>query len=304
MPDQPMDAVEVVLPFREPLFPDNLFGHLVATAVPGIEEWRDGAYRCTLRLPGGPGIATLPVPRPGSGVVVARLRLTDPRDLAAATARCRALLDLDADPQAVDAVLRADPLLRPLLDAAPGRRVPGAAHPEEFAIRAVLGQQISTAAARTHAARLVQACGEPVDDPDGGLTHLFPGPEVLAAIDPALLSLPDARRQTVLRLARALAAGTIQLGSDRDLDRARVQLAALPGIGPWTVETVAMRALGDRDAFVGTDLGVRCAAADTGLPPTPAALTRHAWAWQPYRAYAVQYLWATGQHAVNRMPVD
>jgi AraC family transcriptional regulator, regulatory protein of adaptative response / DNA-3-methyladenine glycosylase II len=302
VPEEPSEAVEVPLRFREPLFPDNLFGHLAATAVPGVEEWRGGAYRCTLRLPGGPGVATLPVPEPGSGVVAARLRLADPRDLPAAVARCRALLDLDADPHAVGAVLWADPVLRPLLDAAPGRRVPGTAHPEEFAVRAVLGQQVSTAAARTHAARLVLACGEQVDDPDGGLTHLFPLPAALAGVDPAVLALPDARRLTVLRLVRALAAGEIELSAGGDVERARRQLSAVPGIGPWTVDTVAMRALGDRDAFVPTDLGVRAAAVALGLPATPAALVRVARAWQPVRAYAVQYLWATGPHAVNRLP--
>ena len=297
-----LTPVEVALPFREPLFPDNLFGHLVATAVPGVEEWRDGAYRCSLRLPGGPGVVTLPVPDAGSGVVRARLWLTDPADEAAAVARCRSLLDLDADPAAVGAVLAADPVLAPLLHAAPGRRVPGTAHPDEFAVRAVLGQQVSTAAARTHAGRLVQACGDPIQDPDGGLTHLFPTPDRLAEVDPAVLALPDARRQAVLRLVRALAGGTLDLSPGCDVEQARRALLALPGIGPWTVETVAMRALGDRDAFVPTDLGVRAAAVALGLPPTPAALVRAARAWQPWRAYAVQYLWATGTHAVNLLP--
>jgi len=199
-------------------------------------------------------------------------------------------------------VLGADPVVRPLLDAAPGRRVPGTAHPDEFAVRAVLGQQVSTAAARTHAARLVRACGDPIQDPDGGLTHLFPQPAQLARVDPSVLALPDARRQAVLGLVRALADGTVDLAPGCDVERARRQLAALPGVGPWTVETVAMRALGDRDAFVPTDLGVRAAALVLGLPATPAALTRAARAWQPWRAYAVQYLWATGSHAVNVLP--
>jgi AraC family transcriptional regulator of adaptative response / DNA-3-methyladenine glycosylase II len=141
-----------------------------------------------------------------------------------------------------------------------------------------------------------------VDDPDGGLTHLFPLPAALAGVDPAVLALPDARRQTVLRLVRALVAGEIELSAGGDVERARRQLSAVPGIGPWTVDTVAMRALGDRDAFVATDLGVRAAAVALGLPATPAALVRVARAWQPVRAYAVQYLWATGPHPVNRLP--
>jgi AraC family transcriptional regulator of adaptative response / DNA-3-methyladenine glycosylase II len=294
--------VRVALPFRPPLFPDNLFGHLAATAVPGTEEWRDGAYRCALRLPHGPGVVALTPPAPGTTHVAARLTLTDERDGDAAVARCRALLDLDADPAAIDDRLAADPVLAPLVAAAPGRRVPGTAHPAEFAVRAVLGQQVSTAAARTHAARIVQAHGDPVDDPDGGLTHLFPEPAALADLDPGTLALPAARRAAVVRLVRALAGGEVDLSPGCDVARARAQLSALPGLGPWTVETIAMRALGDRDAFVPTDLGVKVAAAALGLPSTPGALTRHAQAWSPFRAYAVQHLWATGSHPVNRLP--
>jgi AraC family transcriptional regulator of adaptative response / DNA-3-methyladenine glycosylase II len=290
------------LPFREPLQPDNLFGHLAATAVPGVEEWHDGAYRCTLRLPGGPGVAALRPPQAGTGQVACTLRLADAADAGAAVAVCRRLLDLDADPAEIDAHLARDRVLAPLVAGAPGRRVPGTAHGEEFALRAVLGQQVSTAAARTHAARLVTAYGQPVDDPDGGLTHLFPLPRVLAEIDPAALGLPQARRETFLRLARALAGGDVDLSPGADPVAAVAALAAMPGIGPWTVGTVAMRALGDRDAFLPGDLGVRLAAARLGLPATPGALSRRAQPWRPWRAYAVQHLWATGDHAVNRMP--
>jgi len=170
------------LPFRQPLCPDNLFGHLAATAVPGVEEWRDGAYRRTLRLPHGPGIVAL---RPANDRIDCRLALTDLRDLAVAINRCRRLLDLDADPAAVDAALGSDPRLAPLVTTDPGRRVPQTVDPAELAVRAVLGQQVSTAAARTHAARLVAAHGEIIDDPDGGLTHLFPDSETLAELDPS-----------------------------------------------------------------------------------------------------------------------
>ena len=174
------EALSLRLPLRAPLFPDNLFGHLAATAVPGVEEWRDGAYRRTLRLPHGHGIATL---RPLPDHISCQLALTDLRDLAIAISRCRRLLDLDADPVAVGDLLRGDPLLTPLVDKAPGRRVPRTVDAAEFAVRAVLGQQVSTTAARTHAARLVTAYGEPVTDPAGGLTHLFPDPATLAALD-------------------------------------------------------------------------------------------------------------------------
>ncbi|MFB7273264.1 AlkA N-terminal domain-containing protein [Streptomyces sp. NPDC056244] len=293
-------VISLRLPFRAPLNPDNLFGHLVATAVPGVEEWRDGAYRRTLSLPYGHGIVALS-PRPDH--IACRLSLTDPRDLTLAISSCRRMLDLDADPVAVDEQLRADPQLAPLVDKAPGRRVPRTVDAAEFAVRAVLGQQVSTAAARTHAARLVTAHGVPVDDPEGGLTHLFPAPEALAGLDPEALALPRTRRTTLTTLVAALADGSLRLGTDSDWERAREQLTALPGFGPWTVEAIAMRALGDPDAFLPTDLGVRRAAGRLGLPSTPAALTKRAADWRPWRAYAVQYLWATDDHAINRLPV-
>ncbi|MFI1253089.1 AlkA N-terminal domain-containing protein [Streptomyces netropsis] len=288
------------LPFRAPLNPDNLFGHLAATAVPGVEEWRDGAYHRTLRLPYGHGTVAL---RPRPDHIDCRLALSDQRDLAGAISRCRRLLDLDADPEAVDTLLGTDPMLAPLVDKAPGRRVPRTVDAEEFAVRAVLGQQVSTAAARTLAARLVIAHGEPLETPHGGLTHLFPTAEALAGLDPAALAMPTGRRATVVRVAHALASGELALGVGSDWERARAHLTALPGIGPWTAEIIAMRALGDPDAFIPTDLGVRRAAATAGLPATPGALTRHAAAWRPWRAYAVQYLWSADDHAAARMPV-
>ncbi|MFD4878752.1 AlkA N-terminal domain-containing protein [Streptomyces sp. NPDC058420] len=287
------------LPFRAPLNPDNLFGHLAATAVPGAEEWRAGAYRRTLRLPYGHGIASL---TPKSDHIACRLTLSDLRDLPVAISRCRRMLDLDADPVAVDDQLRTDPVLAPLIDKAPGRRVPRTVDEAEFAVRAVLGQQVSTAAARTHAARLVTTHGEPVDDPEGGLTHLFPSAESLAALDPESLAMPQTRRRTFTTLVAQLADGSLHLGVESDWAETRAQLLALPGFGPWTVDAIAMRALGDPDAFLPTDLGVRRAAKELGLPSTPAALTARAAAWRPWRAYAVQYLWATDSHPINFLP--
>ncbi|MFC9817808.1 AlkA N-terminal domain-containing protein [Streptomyces virginiae] len=293
-------TISLRLPFRTPLNPDNLFGHLAATAVPGVEEWRDGAYRRTLRLPHGTGVVAL-TPQPDH--IGCRLALTDLRDLTIAISRCRWMLDLDADPEAVDEQLRSDPLLAPLVDKAPGRRVPRTVDAAEFAVRAVLGQQVSTAAARTHAARLVTAYGERVEDPLGGLTHLFPSPQALAGLDPESLALPRSRRATLTGLVSALADGSLPLGFDSDWDAARAQLSALPGFGPWTTEVIAMRALGDPDAFLPSDLGVRRAAQGLGLPSTPSALTERAAGWRPWRAYAVQYLWATDSHPINHLPV-
>ncbi len=293
-------ALNLRLPFRAPLNPDNLFGHLAATAVPGVEEWRDGAYRRTLRLPYGHGIAAL-TPKPDH--IACRLTLSDLRDLPVAISRCRRMLDLDADPVAVDEQLRTDPVLAPLVAKAPGRRVPRTVDEAEFAVRAVLGQQVSTAAARTHAARLVTAYGDPVDDPEGGLTHLFPTPQALADLDPESLAMPRTRRTTFTTLVGQLADGAIHLGVESDWPEARARLLALPGFGPWTVDVIAMRALGDPDAFLPTDLGIRRAAQELGLPSTPAALTARAAAWRPWRAYAVQYLWATDSHPINFLPV-
>ncbi|MEU8988012.1 AlkA N-terminal domain-containing protein [Streptomyces sp. NPDC048558] len=293
-------ALTLRLPFRAPLNPDNLFGHLAATAVPGLEEWRDGAYRRTLRLPYGHGIVSL-APQPDH--IACRLTLSDLRDLTVAISRCRRMLDLDADPVAIDDQLRTDPLLAPLVDKAPGRRVPRTVDEAEFAVRAVLGQQVSTAAARTHAARLVTAHGEQVDDPEGGLTHLFPAPEALASLDPETLAMPRSRRTTFTTLVRQLTDGDVRLGPDSDWPQTRARLLALPGFGPWTVDVIAMRALGDPDAFLPTDLGIRRAAQELGLPSTPAALTARAAAWRPWRAYAVQYLWATDSHPINFLPV-
>jgi AraC family transcriptional regulator of adaptative response / DNA-3-methyladenine glycosylase II len=294
-------SIVLRLPFRKPLCPDNLFGHLAATAVPGVEEWRDGAYRRSIRLPHGHGIVAL---RPTPSYISCDLTLRDLRDLSTAISRCRWLLDLDADPIAIDEQLGTDDVLAPLVAKTPGRRVPRTLDPAEFAIRAVLGQQVSTAAARTHAARLVLAHGEPIIDRAGGLTHLFPTPQALLGLDPEALAMPRTRRATLIGLVAALASGDLELDIGGDWEAARTQLNALPGIGPWTVESVAMRALGDPDAFIPTDLGVRIAAEKLGLPVKPALLIKRSEAWRPWRAYVVQHLWATGDHAVNRLPAD
>ncbi|HIW64557.1 MAG TPA: helix-turn-helix domain-containing protein [Candidatus Stackebrandtia excrementipullorum] len=288
------------LPFRRPLSPSNLFGHLVATAVPGVEEWRGGAYRRTMRLPHGPAVVSL---RPLSDHVECSLWLNDHRDLTGAISRCRWLLDLDADPAAVDVLLSDDVLLAPLVARSPGRRVPRTVDASEFAVRVVLGQQVSTRAARTHAGRLVAALGDSVDDPGGGLGKLFPSMETLCSADlTAVLAMPSVRRDTVKTLAEAVTGGGLELGPGCDWDEARFLLRALPGVGPWTVETIAMRALGDPDAFLPTDLGVKTAAAYVGLPTSVSALERRSRRWRPWRAYAVQYLWASGGHEVNRLP--
>ena len=293
-------SLSLRLPFRAPLRPDSLFGHLAASAVDGLEEERDGAFRRTLRLPGGPGVVAL---SPTPDHIACRLTLADGRDLQLAIARCRRLLDLDADPEAVDELLGADPDLAPWVAKAPGRRVPRTVDEHELAIRVVLGQQVSLRAASRLAGRLLEAFGEPVDDPAGGLRRTWPSVETLAAADPANLSdalaMPASRRRTVLALVEALAGGDLVLDAGVDWQEAREALDGLPGVGPWTVELVAMRGLGDPDAFCPTDLGVRRGAGAVGITGD---LTTRSEAWRPWRAYAVQHLWAALDHPINHWP--
>jgi AraC family transcriptional regulator of adaptative response / DNA-3-methyladenine glycosylase II len=289
-------ALVLRLPFRQPLCPDNLFGHLAATAVPGVEEVRGATYRRTLRLAHGPGIVEL-TPTPEH--ILCRAVLTDLRDLTTTISRCRWLLDLDADPTAIDGQLGSDPTLGPIIEKAPGRRVPRCVDGAELAVRAVLGQQVSTAAARTHAARMVARHGDPVTDTGGGLTHLFPTAETLLDVDAAL---PASRRRTLSALVGALADGRVNLGPGCDRTEVLSVLAGIPGIGPWTTQVIAMRALGDPDAFPVSDLGVQRGAALLGLSSSASDLLRHATRWRPWRAYAVQYLWAATDHRVNGWP--
>ncbi|OJZ69253.1 DNA-3-methyladenine glycosylase [Mycobacterium paraffinicum] len=292
-------AVYLRLPVRTPFAYEGVFGHLAAGAVPGCEEIRDGAYRRSLRLPFGSAVATL---TPAVDHVRCVLALDDFRDLTTAIARCRRLLDLDADPEAVDDALSGDVHLRPVVGKAPGQRIPRTVDEAELAVRAVLGQQVSTKAARTHAARLVAAYGQPIADPDGGLTHTFPSVEQLAEIDPIHLAVPKARQRTVSALVAALADGRVVLDSGSDWEAARRQLLDLPGVGPWTAEVIAMRGLGDPDAFPATDLGLRLAADQLGLPTDERALVAHGARWRPWRSYATQYLWTTLEHPVNQWP--
>jgi AraC family transcriptional regulator of adaptative response / DNA-3-methyladenine glycosylase II len=284
------------LPFRRPLNPDNLFGHLAATAIPGVEEVRGDTYRRALRLPDGPAIVEL---TPAVDHVACRLTLSTMRDLTTAIARCRWLLDLDADPLAIDERLRADPALCPLLAGAEGRRVPRCVDGAEMAIRAVLGQQVSTAAARTHAARIVAQCGEANADRAGSLTHLFPAPALLSDVQ---LAMPASRGRTLNALVDALCQGSLSLDPGCDRDEALSLLGALPGFGPWTLGVIAMRALGDPDAFPAADLGVRRAAESLGLLASSRALEARSQRWRPWRAYAVQYLWSASEHPINHWP--
>ncbi len=273
---------------RQPLDTGAVLSFLGARAVPGVEEVVDGAYRRVLPLPSGAGTVSL---RDGGDHVSCTLALADVADLGAAVSRCRRLLDLDADPVAVDGHLGADPWLGPLVRGTPGTRVPGHVDGAELALRAVLGQQVSVAGARTLAARLVQSLGEPLATADGGLTHLFPTPAAVAAMEPADLAMPRARARALRGLAAALDDGAVQLDGGADRAATERALLALPGIGPWTASYIALRALGDPDAFPAGDVGLRNALQRLGHRGDAAGVAVLAEGWRPWRAYAAIHLW-------------
>ncbi|GAB3749687.1 AlkA N-terminal domain-containing protein [Nocardiopsis nanhaiensis] len=276
----PPGALALRLPYRGRIDLTGMLAFLGARAVPGIEEYSESTYRRTLNLPHGPATAEL---SPGSNHVLCRLWLTDPRDLASAVRRCRNLLDLDADPEAVAEVLSPDPVLGPILKKHPGIRAPGHVDPAELAVRAVLGQQVSVQAARTLAERLVNQYGQPLTAPEGTLTHTFPTPQALAAADPTKLSMPVSRGRALVNLAGAIATDQVLLGPGSDRDTAEKALLNLHGIGPWTAGYIRMRGLGDPDVFLTTDLGVKHALTRKTKPTT----------WSPWRSYATHLLWAS-----------
>ena len=294
-----LTTIVLRLPFRPPFDAAGLLGFFAARAVPGLEEVEGATYRRTLRLAHGPAVLEL---SPGRTHVATAIHLADLRDLAAAVNRCRAVLDLDADPQAVVTVLGMDPLLAPLVRRTPGTRVPGAADGAELAVRAILGQQVSVVSARRTAARIVASLGDPLTQPFGTLTGLFPSPETLAAADPAELPVPAARAATIRALARELAARTVELDPGADRDEARERLLAIPGIGPWTAEYIAMRALADTDAFPATDLGVLRGLAALGAAAGAQAATALSERWRPWRAYAAMHLWSAASSTTPRHP--
>ncbi len=278
---------------RAPFDAAEVLHFLGAHAVPGLEEWDGTTFSRVLDLPGGPAVVRLSPAPDGGPAVTARLLLTDLRDLRAAVPRCRRLLDLDADPAAVDDVLGADPVLAPLVAVAPGRRVPASPDAPETAARAVLGQQVSVAGARTLTARVVALAGTPLPEPVGTLTHAFPRPEALAAADLSTVGLTGARRRTLSALAAALADGRVALDPGCDREEAARDLLALPGIGPWTAAVVAMRGLGDPDVWLPGDLALRRTLAGLGSSDAEAA-TR----WRPWRSYAVMHLWSLAAPAL------
>lgn len=281
---QTSGTLSLRLPFRAPLDMIGLLSFLAVRAVPGIEEGSATAYRRTLRLPHGHAVVSL---SPAGRHVSCTLRLSDLRDLAPAVARCRGLLDLDADPVAIAEILGTDRWIGDVVRATPGRRLPGAVDPTEISVRAVLGQQVSVAGARTLAGRLVHSLGTPLPEPDGPLTHLFPTAADVAAAPDGVFSMPASRRRTVRGLAAAIADGRVALDPGADRADAQRSMLQLPGVGPWTASYICMRALRDPDVFLSTDLGVRKAMAARGISADAPQ------SWRPWRSYAVMHLWAS-----------
>ena len=288
-------TVTMRLAVRTPYAGSDLLAFLALRAVHGVESAGVGWYARTLALPHGTGTVRIDVDdhdRPGqTAFVQATFALDDLRDTSAGVERVRRLLDADCDPVAVDEALARDPLLRPLVTARPGLRVPGHVDGNEVAVRAVLGQQVTVRAARTIAGRLTAELGKPVARPDGDLTHLFPDVATLAALDPVDLPMPRSRGRALVALCRALADGEVVLDRGAGRDDTRDALLAIPGIGPWTADYIAMRALGHPDVFLPADTGTRDAL--TGLGRDPASAARLSDAWHPWRSYAQAHLWRT-----------
>jgi len=286
------------LAVRQPFASDALLAFLSARAVAGVEYVEGRTYARTLALPAGNGTVHLELPKPGaSSLVIATLRLEQISDLVPAVDRCRRLLDADADPVRVDEQLRADSALHAAVADCPGLRVPGAVDGPEILLRAIFGQQVSVAAARTTLGRLTAAVGRPLGLPtesagdDLCLTHLFPHPTDLAALDPAVLPGPRRRAETIVNAAGAIASGSVVIDAGRRGQELSDELVALPGIGPWTAQYVRLRVLGDPDVLMTGDLVLRQGAARLGLPTGPVALAERAARWSPFRSYAGMHLW-------------
>jgi AraC family transcriptional regulator of adaptative response / DNA-3-methyladenine glycosylase II len=285
-------AIVLRLGVRPPFDGATLLRFFAARAVAGVERCEAGRLTRSLSLRHGAAVVEL---EPQPAHLVARLWLDDVRDLAAAADACRRLFDVDADPLAIAAVLSGDPLLAPLVGAAPGLRVPGAASGEEIAIRAVLGQQVSVRRATSLAALLADRLGTRLAQPRGGVDRLFPAAATIVDADLSGLRLTREREATLRRLCAALAAGDVDLGPGADAATAAHDLQAIRGIGPWTAAYTTMRGLRDPDAFPAGDLGLRRAHDAAGGGDGP-ALAGRSERWRPWRAYAAMHLWHTLSH--------
>lgn len=283
--DATQGVIDLLLPHRAPIDTSDLFAWMAARALPGVESATATSFGRHLRMPGGP--AHLEIRQTPERQLRLRAKVTRLADLTPLVATARRLFDLDADPQAVDDALSAHPELAPLVAAVPGIRVPGAADPHEMLIRAMVGQQITVAAARTALTALAEQLGERT--PDGGL--LFPTMAAIAEHGAEVLRGPAARIRAITGAAAALADGTLTLTVGDDAAAQRAALLAMPGIGPWTADYVRMRVIGDPDVFLPGDVAVRAGAVASGLPGDPASLTAWAARTAPWRSYLTAHLW-------------
>jgi AraC family transcriptional regulator of adaptative response / DNA-3-methyladenine glycosylase II len=285
----PGDGLSVRLPYRPPLDWQGLLAFFARRAIPGVELVRDGRYQRTVALDGAVGAISVE-PAGAEPILLLRIRLTECTSVLGVVERVRRLFDLDADPLHVGSHLARSALLRPLVAVAPGMRLPGAWDPFEVAVRGILGQQVTVRAATTLGGRLAAAFGRPVECGDG-LTHLFPVPAALADADVASIGIPRARAATIRALAAAVVRGEPVLDASRGTEAAVERLCAIPGIGAWTAQYIAMRGLSEPDAFPAGDLGVRKALGNGEGPLSIAAVERLSEPWRPWRAYAVMHLW-------------
>jgi len=289
--------ITLKLPFSAPYDWNALVRFLAPRAIPGVEQVSLSGYRRAIAWDGQQGIIEVN-PIPGAQCLQAQIWFPQVAKLAQIVERLRRLFDLGTPVAAIAEQLQHDPILRPLVAHRPGLRVPGAWDEFELAVRAILGQQVSVAAATTLAGRLVTAYGEPLaiapsHAPD--LRFVFPRPEVLAEADLTGLGLPKARAKAISALAAAVVQTPHLLTQVQTLDESIHTLCQLPGIGEWTAHYIAMRALREPDAFPTGDLGLLRAIAILGHPMTKAQLLDHAQAWRPWRAYAAMQLWSMEQ---------
>ena len=283
--------IDLLLPYRKPFDAEGLFAWMCARALPGVEEVGERRFSRHLRLGGGPGWFELSLD--DADRLHLRARLAQLGDLAPLVARARRLFDLDADPLAVDAALSAHEHLAPLVARVPGIRVPGAADPHEMLIRAMIGQQITVAAARTALTLLAQELGERVGSAGDaqGEGILFPTMTAIAEHGHEVLRGPAARIRAVTGAAAALADGSLRLTLGDDGEAQRAALLAMPGIGPWTADYVRMRVLGDPDVFLPGDVAARAGAGGAGLPSEAGPLDAWAARTAPWRSYLTAHLW-------------
>jgi AraC family transcriptional regulator of adaptative response / DNA-3-methyladenine glycosylase II len=281
---QPENQYLFRLRFRPPYHWQGMLAFLAARATPGVEMAEEGIYRRSISANSSDGYLEISLDEENSGLL-ARVQFGDPRSLFFIVERIRSMFDLNADWATIAQALKTDPLLAPRLKTSPGLRIPGCWDGFELATRAILGQQVTVKGATTLAGRIAKAFGREFS-PAPGLTHLFPSPEVLADANIANIGLPKARAETIRSLARAVCDGQLKLHGIA-APEAVTKLRKIPGIGKWTAEYIAMRALGEPDAFPSGDIALLRA---SGLK-TFRDLEKRAEAWRPWRAYAAMYLW-------------